>query len=103
MSATASTGSPTLRRSLAASRSISQENAGSSKDMADHTVSLSAPNSLLPRHVALWRFAYQNTLPFVPFPSSFPPRLTLLASLILHASLENILINLFAYELFFAG
>lgn len=43
MSATASTGSPTIHRSIA-SRNVSQENAGSSEEMAARTVSYNFEN-----------------------------------------------------------
>jgi hypothetical protein len=70
MSATASTGSPTLRRSLA-SRSISQENTGASEDMAARLVSSDLINCIL--------FTSPNLASLQPTPKS--------QALVLHSSL----------------
>jgi len=88
MSATASTGSPTLRRSVA-SRSVSQENVGPSEDLAARLVSSTSQNPALLRFafhlfrvnfvVACWALAlpsfhFPDNGPTLQTQHSFPPR-----------------------------
>jgi hypothetical protein len=75
MSATASTGSPTLRRSIA-SRSVSQENTGASDDMTARLVSFNFESP--PIHFIIFTSALSTpTSQGKPCSLSFLPQLTL--------------------------